>query len=379
MNTAVLSVTERTYRVKGSLLLSLYMIIPLCFIAALLDTVVLEHQLRDVWLPSNPANLLFWAIVFNFPHIVSSMITLADKEYLSFYRRRFITGLSAIITLVFSVNYLAPLVLSKSDARTVYYAFFFFLATYTMHHVFSQQFGIGMAFMKVARSQRYEWFRGCATVAGTLMYMSVFGKVILRRVEIAGVDGDDLAVIITGLFVVLTTIQGILLCRQSNSRLGKKYMHSNLLMIAAAYLFLLLDYDFFVIAIPRFIHDITAFIIYSVHDQNRNHEQKHNVIYRFLSFLPLSPLLLCPILAIFVANFMECGVYLLDTALGFYAKGNGDCFLQEYYAPDRRNGLPFNMQLGLQLLFVVSLFHYYVEGFVWHRDSIHRHSVKFEI
>ncbi|WP_439133160.1 hypothetical protein [Pseudomaricurvus sp.] len=378
MNTAVLSTTEQTYRVKGSLLLSLYLIIPLCFVTAALDTVFLDHRLRDIWLPSNPANLLFWAIIFNFPHIVSSLVTLADKEYLSFYRRRLIKGLSAIFALVFAVNYLAPMVLSKSDARIVYYAFFFFLATYTMHHVFSQQFGIGMAFMKVARSRRYEFFRGCATVAGTLMYMSVFGKTILRKVEIVGLSGNELAVIITGIFVVLTTVQGILICRQSNSKLGKKYMHSNLWMIASAYLFLVLDYDFFVIAIPRFIHDITAFIIYSVHDQNRNYDKKHNYVYRFLSFLPLTPLLLCPVLAIFLAAFMECGTYLLDTVLGFYPKGNSNCMLQEYYAPDRSNSLPFNMQLGLQLIFVTSLFHYYVEGFVWHRDSIHRHSVKFE-
>lgn len=378
MNTAVLSMTEQTYRVKGSLLLSLYLIIPLCFTLAALDYIFLDNILRDIWLPRYPGELLLWAIIFNFPHIVSSMVTLADKEYLTFYRQRFIIGLSAIVALVLSVNYLAPMVLSKSDARTVYYAFFFFLATYTMHHVFSQQLGIGMAFMKVARSRRYDLFRGCATAAGTLMYLDVFGRTILRKIYFSGLNGHDLVVILTGIFVVLAVIQGFLISRRSSDQLGKKYMHSNLLMIASSYIFLVLGYSFFVIVIPRFIHDLTALIIYSVHDHNRNHDEKRNYVYRFFSFLPFSPLLLCPVLAIVLANSIECGAYLLDTVLGFYPKGNGDCFIQRFYAPDRSNGLPFNMQIGLQIIFIVSLFHYYVEGFVWHRDSMHRHSVKFE-
>lgn len=377
MNTAVLPMAGEAYRVKGSLLLSLYLIIPLCLALAAIDYLFLDYNLRN-WLPSNPATLLFWAVIFNFPHIVSSVLTLADKEYLQFYKKKLIRGLVAFTVLVITVETLIPIVLPRSAAMNLHYLFFLFVAIYTMHHVLSQQFGIGMMFMKVPRNKQFEAWRWLATLASTLMYMCVFGRSILRDYYFGDYSGVEIAQAAAGIFVILAVVQGAMLTKSSKSRLGTQYVYSNLAMILATYLFLFLDYQAFVIAIPRFVHDITAFIIYSVHDQNRNTEVKHNYFYRWLAFVPLSPILLCPVLAIVLANTVECGFYLLDVSLGFYAKGTGDCIIQHYYAPSSTNGLPFTMQMGLQVVFIVSLFHYYIESFVWRRESIHRHSVQFD-
>ncbi|MGH1471182.1 MAG: hypothetical protein ACRBCS_08305 [Cellvibrionaceae bacterium] len=388
MNTAVLSQTQahthspqdatiKNYHIKGQLLLSLYLIIPLCFLVALIDYMYLGNQLRDKWLPTNPTSLVLWAILFNFPHIVSSVVTLADKEYLHFYKRKFIFGLIVIVSLVLSVDFIAPLVFPKATARNIYSAFFVFFSVYTMYHVLSQQLGIGMMLMKLPRTKQFESLRILSTIAGTLMYLNIFGGRLLNNLNVGNITGYGLIQVLGGVFVILAIIQGLLVTRGSKSRTGTWYIYSNLIMLLAVYAFLWLDYYIFVIAIPRFVHDITAFIIYSVHDQNRNAVVKHNFIYRWLSFLPIAPIVLCSILAVLLANTIECGTYMLDVSLGFYAKGSSECFIRNFYSPQPTTDLPFTMRIGLQISLIVALFHYYIEGFVWKRESIHRHSVAF--
>ena len=172
---------------------------------------------------------------------------------------------------------------------------------------------------------------------------------------------------------------GFALTRQSQRKLGTYYIYSNLLMLIAAYIFLIMGYGFFVIATPRFIHDFTAFIIYSAHDQNRNREIKHNYVYRFLSFLLIPPLVLCPVLAIVLANSIECGAFFTDMLIGFGADFTfTECVMKHGWTQrESLVDIPLSMQVGTQILFVCGLFHYYIESFVWKRDSIHRHAVKF--
>ncbi len=365
-------------QVKGQLLLSLYLIIPACFLVALIDYLFLETQLRDRWLPTDPVKLIFWAILFNFPHIVSSMVTLADKEYLQFYKRKFLFGLALIVTAVLSIDLIAPLILPKATSYNIYIGLFIFASVYTMYHVLSQQLGIGVMLMKLPRTIKFESLRILSTIAGTLMYLNIYGYNILARLDVGIFSGNEVVKFLAGAFVILAIIQGVFITRGSKSRLGTWYIYSNLVMLLAVYVFLWLDYRIFVIAIPRFVHDITAFIIYSVHDQNRNATVKHNYIYRWLSFLPVAPIVLCSVLAVFLANAIECGTYLADVFMGFYAKGSSECFIGNFYAPRATNDLPFYMRLGLQVTLIVALFHYYIEGFVWRRESIHRHAVPFK-
>jgi hypothetical protein len=93
--------------------------------------------------------------------------------------------------------------------------------------------------------------------------------------------------------------------------------------------------------------------------------------------LPLPPLILCPIIAIVLANMIECGNYFLDFSLGFDPSKSSECNLRHFYAPTVEDPLPRSMQIGAQVFYITSLFHYYMEGKVWKRDAIHRHSVRF--
>ena len=379
---------QRELKVSSPLLLALYGIIPLCGLAVLIDLFFLGGTFKQA-LPSNPGSLIVWAVIFNFPHIVSSVITLADKEYISYYKPRFIKALKVIVAAVLFVNVLMPFTLSLFSAPpfagiAIYGLFFIFFASYTMYHVLSQQFGIGMMMMKVrAGIMGYERWRLTATIAATLMYMLIFARPNFEAMNIGNLLGlgdvslYQVAIFFAALFVAVSGVIGFTLSLGSNRQLGTCYVYSNILMLVATWVFLVLDYGVFVIVIPRFIHDITAFIIYSTHDHNRNREIKHNYFYRLLSFVPLSPLIICPILAITFAASLECGAYVLDFGLGFDPANSSECFLNHYYTPTVDNPLPVSMQIGIQLMFICGFFHYYIESFVWKRESIHRHSVTF--
>ena len=74
------SFATRNFIVSSPLLLGLYAVLPFSILVVLIDQLFLGEILLKKHLPIKPSDWAFWAIVFNFPHIVSSFITLADKE-----------------------------------------------------------------------------------------------------------------------------------------------------------------------------------------------------------------------------------------------------------------------------------------------------------
>ncbi len=348
----------RKIKVSSPLLFALYGIIPLCFVVLLLDVFVFDQQLKATFLPVEPAQWAFWAIIFNFPHIVSSLITLVDKEYWQFYQARMGKALIVITLFVVTITYLIPLIFSGFVSSIISGLFFAFFAAYTMYHVLSQQFGIGMMMMRVTQSSLYQAWRATSTVAATSLYLCVFAKGPLSTIMILDVPVNAILQSIIGVSLLAATFFGLSLVKKSQRKLGTGYVVSNILMLYSTWLFLFLDYTIFVIMIPRFVHDITAFIIYATHDQNRNAVEAPNYIYRWMRFVPLSPLLLCPLLAIGLANGIQ----------------GSTAFVDQFFIV---SGFPSVLQISTQIVLIASLFHYYIESFVWKRDSLHRHHVGF--
>ena len=362
MNAISIPFQQRTATVNSQWLLFLYGAIPLCFVFVLLDKLLWGNQWRDQLLPTNPAEILFWSVIFNFPHIVSSMVTMVDHEYWQFYRKRVLRAIMIIVSGLVIINYVVPLTLPAMVAENIFLAYFLFFSAYTVWHVLSQQFGIGMMLMRARPDQQYQTWRWLSTIAATTLYFMVFGKYFLRDLSFFNIGAEQWMKGIALVFIVLSTLTGAALVSRSQRRLGSFYCLGNLAILPATFCLLQMGYDIFVIAVPRFLHDLTAFMIYSVHDQNRNLEEKKNRIYRMLSFIPLSPLILCPILALVLANSIECGSVLLDSP----------------FTPlESTAALNYRMGLWMQISLTIGFLHYYIEGFVWKRDSLHRHSVSF--
>jgi hypothetical protein len=373
---ASLTFSEKPLSVSNKLLLSLYAVIPMCLLLAAIDTLLLGHQLREA-LPSNPGELMWWAIIFNFPHIISSLVTLADKEYINHYKPRFKKALLIIVSGVLFINFIMPVIMPDQIAMGLYGLFFLFFAAYTMYHVLSQQFGIGMMMMGVRPDRRYEHWRYLSSIAATLMYLLAFAGPNLKTVQWGAYNLYDMTQLLAAVFVVIASVAGLILVKDGNKRLGILYVSANIIMLYAVWVLCYMEYSVFVVLIPRFVHDVTAFIIYSVHDHNRNRETQHNLVYKALSFLPFTPVILCPIIALLLANSIECAAYFVDFSLGFNPALNSECFASHFYTPLVTNPLPDHMRIGMQIMFICGFFHYHIEGFVWKRESIHRHSIAF--
>ncbi len=372
---------EQKSVVSGSGLLSLYLVIPLLFLTILVDKTWLGNSLRDHVLPRHPADLIIWGVIFGFPHICSSMVTLIDKEYLQFYRKKLVVGLSIIAAFVIFANVVLPAVFPSEYSSAIFMLFVVFTAIYTMNHVLSQQFGIGMMMMRANRDRPYALWRWVSIIAASAMYIHVYGGRFVDTTTYFGYSGADILTTIAYVATAGVIALGFYQTRQSKTEMGSWYIYSNIIMIIAAALFLKLEYYAFVIVVPRVVHDITAFMIYSVHDNNRNRniEKPPNLIYRALKFIPISPIFLCFPLAVVLASGVDCGFLLIDVNLGFSGTFQSACFFQDSYRPDWRNGLPSSMKLWIQAMFIITFFHYYIESFVWRRESIHRHSVKFNV
>src|SRR5690606_15601708 len=111
-------------------LLAFNAVIPLALGIIALDALFFGDAIRR-FLPSKPEDYLWFAFVFNFPHIMGSMVTYADKEYMAAYKKPLLTGTALCIfgslaaVAVFGMN-----------------VFFIFVGFYTIYHLMMQQYGI---------------------------------------------------------------------------------------------------------------------------------------------------------------------------------------------------------------------------------------------
>lgn len=329
---------QSRFVISGRLLLSYYAVIPLCLLVVIGDQLLWSGTLLDNYLPQHPNEWLIWAVVFDLPHIMASFFSFADKEYFRTYRRRIGTATLVITVFVVACTVWLPSWLPPpyADAVTVFFAGF--IVIYTMYHVLSQQLGIALTLMRVKPSALFRWFRWSATLAGVAMYTLAIanGKSLTLGVQPLNPWFWNAALV----FIIITTVLSFYMVRDSSQRVGKLYLYSNVIMLWVIYGFLQLGYGVFVVVIPRFVHDVTAFTVYSVHDHNRNVERDNNFLYR--PFRMMSPLVFCPLLAVVLS-------YLVENGLSF---------------------IP-------QLVFVLGILHYYVEGFIWKGPTLHRQQLSF--
>lgn len=329
--------TEKV-NVSHRLLLSLYLIIPISVLIVATDILALNQHLLKNYLPDNPDEWAIWTVFFGMPHIVSSIITLADKDYISHYKQRLWKPF-----LLFTVIVLVAM--PFPNGRLAFLAFF---ASYTVYHVLAQQLGISLMMLKRRPDQTTKMWRWSLILSAILIYAIGFTDSYLAAFKLGNIS---LLNIVNGLFALTLSATLVLTYKifkeaQANnaSNIALTYLCSNALIVVACYLCVQLGYLVFAIIMPRVIHDLTAFTIYSVHDQNRNRVEYKNIFYKAFSFTHLPPMVLCPLLSIAIAFIAFRTNILVLVALGY----------------------------------IISLFHYHLESFVWKGDAIHRHSVPFK-
>lgn len=276
--------SKQRVTISSKALLAFYLVIPLCALLVLADMLLLENALLQ-YLPTSPTQWLIWAIVFETPHIVASFFSFCDREYIRYYRARLLWGLKRFVPLVVFTFFVAPAVFPAAIASLLFSLFSGFYIVYTMYHVLSQQFGIAMGLMKLRPDYRYELLRWGATLSGASIYGLVFAK---GDPMFMGLDLEVIVQWACAGLIALTCVVGWNISKATNESKGKVFLFTNLVMLVCVYLFFYADYSIFVLLIPRFVHDLTAFYVYAVHDHNRNLDKKNNFLYR--PFYAISPI-----------------------------------------------------------------------------------------
>ena len=318
----------KNMKLTAPYLLWLYAIMPFSLLCVGIDMAFLDFRLKD-YLVTRPDILSLWAFLFTLPHVIGSHVTLFDKEYAHHYKKKIIIGLAISMFLAIFVR-----------AAFGFKVFFFAIATYNMYHVLMQQYGISLMLLSKKPDNYYKGWKYLSLIGSTILYVLIFGGNFFTPEMVRWANLIVLVVLVAALPFVAGMIKGV---PNDKPPVNRWYFYSTILMVYVSWALYVGGYPFFAVLIPRFIHDVTAFSVYAVHDQNRNTPVIHNMFYKALAFTKIPPAVSCVPLSI-----------VLGIIFGV---------LQNEY-PVMSN---FN--------FTVVLLHYFMEGYIWKSGSLHRNSL----
>ena len=348
MTTLTASSTQSTQdntplAVSYKLLLSLYVIIPLCVILQLTDSYAFGGALLR-YLPSSPSHFIVFQLLFGTPHILASAILLTtNKDYFSFYQKK-ILFMTLALMLFFSI---ASQVLS-------YYVLYIMVASWTVYHVLKQQHGVGRGIYQLPDWAFYLllWL---SIGAGISVYMGIFLKDTLSVQQAEWVKQA------AGGLIICLLLSTFWCQRYVKTRFGCLFMWANSLLIITSFYFYIQQYYFLAILIPRLVHDATAYIFYVTHDVNKHAGHPQNFLYRWAAKIKLNVFIVLP---------------LLSFALTFLLQEYGDQWV------DTLTQFLFDMQVRqavtVGLIGYFSLMHYYTEAFTWKHGSPYRKYIRFK-
>lgn len=273
-------------------------------------------------LPQQPADIAILSVFLELPHIVASHVLMADREYIDFYKTKLLLRYLVVGLILTTITLLLGTI--------AFYSVYFI---WTVYHVLKQQVGIGRI-MNRQPNKLYEIW-GYALITGSLVLAALIGY---YYVELGSLRAWLFPAVLV--FAVAIILLAVITCFQLKQPLGRWYVAANTGMYLSVLACILMGAPFFVIFIPRIIHDMTAYLLYINHDANRNSTVKHNVLYREFWYLPAwtATLLVSIVLA---------------SLLTFHI-------------------VPFALQIGITL----TISHYILESFVWRGTGIHRKSLR---
>lgn len=286
------------------------------------DTFFFRGAIKQI-LPHFPEQILWYMLVFNFPHIIASFFSFADKEYLAYYKKPLSYGLPVIALGAFMLPWL-------SIETTI-----IILVLYTMYHNVSQQTGIASILMQHRDiwTKTWRWgVVGFALFLYIMVYPSAFKAIVAPH-----------TLTLTMLFTITTIILTLVVIRRSKTRIGTWYAIGTTGIAMTGTIALYFGYPLITITILRIVHDITAFIFYVTHDKNRNKEVMHNFFYR--TILPNT-------------TFFWFGIPLLGILATYVIQGGGT-------------------GTTIQIFFFIAVTHFFIEGFMWKGGSPHRAQIAF--
>ena len=306
-------------------LLAVYAIVPILLGIVLIDIFVLDRILQP-YTSVTLVTAFLYLLFFELPHVFASFFSFADKEYLHFYKKKLLHVLPIILAVGLVVTYI------NLNLGIV------LMVAATLYHVVMQQTGIATMIIGVKHVLYTPWSLSAVTLAISIqLYLLEFNF-------ITNLPPSYVTIFFTAILILFLVLRSIIYL-QTKKGIGRKYLVATIFMLLSGVLFFLLGYVFFSIFVLRFTHDITAFIFYITHDTNRNADSMKNNIYKVLAPLKIPIIILLPVLGMLFAYTIR---YELNIYTGIVYAG-----------------------------ILISFPHYYIESFMWKRESLHRKQLAF--
>lgn len=306
---------------------------PFALMLVLMDHLFWDTALRDI-MHLNPSDMINLMAVLTFPHIIASLMSFADREYINHYR----APLLKMVVISFGLALASKYILGGPFIMMT-------VAFYSLYHNIMQQFGISSMMLGKQPDQTYKAMKWLLVIPSCLGYAVVtfpfFPGMTLYH---------DQYMHMVGVCLALATVLAIRYYLKIHhdpavTNIAKYYFVSNVVWMLVSYIMILADYANLGILVSRVVHDFTAYWIYTVHDTNRNANIVHNSLYAAFGKIGLRPRHVLLPLSIFVS------VSLL------LVEGHGD--------------------LMAIIIGAVNMMHYYIEGHMWKRGTPHRRYVPF--
>lgn len=316
---------EQQWAINHRWLVWVYVVVPMSVLVVAVD-IFFFNQVFQPYLSLSLLYLPLYLFIFELPHIIASLTSFADKEYLAHYRHHIFLVLPVMIAVFSLISWLMlPL------AVVIY-------TCYTIYHVIRQQTGIALVFTK-----RRDWWHELWNYAGVVVGSSGM-LIIISREFYGGVGLLPATVLLIGAVTVFTLVSMYILFRV-DSTIARWYVLGVSVSVFVSFGFFILNYLFLAVFVLRFVHDVTAFMFYIVHDVNRNRETAHNMVYRIFKQFGIPIMVAVPVFAILVAVGIRAGTSPLS--------------------------------LGVFVVMMIGIVHYYLESVMWKRSAPHRARVHF--
>lgn len=305
-------------------LAGVYLILPAMALLALADVFLFNRTIQS-FMPTDLSGFLWYVILFNLPHIIASYFSFADTEYLAHYRTQILTRLPLVLLAFVLLIIFAPTLSWLA------------LVAYTFYHMVSQQAGIGYLYGGKPHRLHMTW-KWVAIVITTLAYLNSVQPSFLENFVSESILFWTLVV---GHVVFLAL--SIPIARSLKLGKGSAYFVLTVTAILEGYLLILVGYPILSLFLWRFMHDVTAMIIYATHDHNRAAVSNKNLAYRFIPRALVPIAFLVPLLAIAVALPISFTLYNASLMFGTLILV-AHCYLESFIW---KNGTPHRKHLAL--------------------------------
>jgi len=305
------------------MLLSVYGVIPLVWFFLALDIFYLKGKIKLI-LPTNPHDLRTFLIFFLWPHVIMSLITMLDKEYLKGYKPAFKNFKIIGMVLIFSICFI--------DKKV----FFIIYAILTLKHFTCQQIGLEKLTSSIPRKSSYLFY------FFTLLVLNIWAEFP----TLYPFNEIKLYIFNNNLELHLFGLVTLAYFYDSYKNSGA-IAWGNFFLLMTICLSYILGYPFFSFLIPRVIHDFTAMIFYIFHDYNRNKNEKKNLLFKFIPYSK-KYFFIWPILFSFLFANLLFELAIRIEIIAFFSFGIG-------------------------------LLHYFLEDFIWKREGLHRREIAINV